>query len=81
VKILIEMAPEHYNGLLNACRDAWLSEYNILKKGVVVRQGNRRQILIPCEKHQAHHLLVVARSLKSPAVEDIRIAIDFPLDN
>jgi hypothetical protein len=75
------MAPEHYDGLLDACRDAWLCEYNTLQKGVVVRQGSQRQVLIPCEKHQAHNLLVVARSLKSPAVEDIRMAIDFPLDN
>ena len=32
MKILIDMSPEHYDGLLNKCIDAW-AEYATLKNG------------------------------------------------
>jgi hypothetical protein len=81
VKILIELAPEHYDGLLNNCRDTRVPEYAILKSGVMVRYAGRRQVEILCETHQARNLLVLARSLQSPAVDDIKRALGFPLDN
>lgn len=80
MKILIEMSPEHYDGFLSKCFDTWLLEYTILKNGVVIRReiegAERRRIAILCEKHQAHNLLVLARSLQPPVVEDIRKALN-----
>jgi hypothetical protein len=82
VKILIEMVPEHYDGLLTKCHDAWLAEYATLKRGVItsraVEGAQRRMIAILCETHQARNLLVIARSLNSPAVEDIKRALGYP---
>ena len=80
MKILIDMSTEHYNGLLNKCIDTWPAEYVTLKNGVVIRRQidgvERRRIAILCEKHQAHNLLILARSLQPPVVEVIRKALD-----
>jgi hypothetical protein len=82
VKILIEMLPEHYDGLLTKCRDTWLAEYATLKRGVITSRcvdgAQRQEIAILCETHQARNLLVIARSLNSPAVEDIKKALGYP---
>ena len=78
------MSPEHYNGFLTKCFDTWPLEYAILKNGVVIRRriegAQRRRIALLCEKHQAHNLLILARSLQSPVVEDIRKALDITRD-
>ena len=80
MKILIDMSTEHYDGLLNKCIDTWPAEYVTLKNGVVIRRQlegvERRRIAILCEKHQAHNLLILARSLQPPVVEAIRKALD-----
>ena len=80
MKILIDMSPEHYDGLLNKCIDTWPAEYATLKNGVVIRRqiegAERQRIAILCEKHQAHNLLILARSLQSPVAEVIRKALD-----
>jgi hypothetical protein len=85
VKILIEMAPEHYDGLLTKCRDNRLAEYTALINGVVphrqVAGVQRREIAILCETHQARNLLVIARSLNSPVVEDIKKALGYPREH
>jgi len=39
-----------------------------------------RRIAILCEEHQARNLLALARSLQSPAVEDIEKALAAPRD-
>jgi hypothetical protein len=74
------MSPEHYVGLLNKCIDTWPAEYATLKNGVVIRRqiegAERQRIAIFCEKHQAHNLLILARSLQSPVAEGIRKALD-----
>ena len=80
MKILIDMSTEHYDGLLNKCIDTWPAEYVTLKNGVVIRRQiegvERRWIAILCEKHQAHNLLILARSLQPPVVEVIRKTLD-----
>jgi hypothetical protein len=80
MKILIDMSTEHYNGLLNKCIDTLPAEYVTLKNGVVIRRQiegvERRRIAILCEKHQAHNLLILARSLQATVVEVIRKALD-----
>ena len=80
MKILIDMSTEHYDGLLKKCIDTWPAEYVTLKNGVVIRRQiegvERRRIAILCEKHQAHNLLILARSLQPPVVEVIRKTLD-----
>ena len=80
MKILIDMSTEHYDGLLNKCIDTWPAEYVTLKNGVVIRRQiegvERRRIAILCEKHQAHNLRILGRSLQSPVAEVIRKALD-----
>jgi len=74
------MTPEHYDEFLNKCVDTSLPEYAILKTGVVLHRGvggaERRLIAILCEVHEARKLLVLARTLHSPAAADIRLALD-----
>lgn len=85
MKILIEMSPEHYDGFLTKCRDTWLLEATILRKGVAICQqiegAQQRKIAVLCELHQAHNLLVIARSLKLPVAEEIRKALGIPPDH
>lgn len=77
--ILIEMSSEHYDGLMKGI-DSSLPEYAILKNGVVVSgevgHAVLRRIAILCEAPQARSLLVLARSLNSPAVEDFEKALN-----
>ena len=79
MKILIEMSTEQFNDFLTKCRDTWLLEASILKKGVPILQtieGVRQQrIAILCEEHQAHNLFLVARSLRLPVADDIKKAL------
>ena len=79
MKILIEMSPEHYDGLLEKCAH-WLPEYSILKNGVIVHRQvegkERRMIAILCRELQAYTLLHAARTLYSPAADDIKRALD-----
>jgi hypothetical protein len=81
VKILIEMTPEHYNDLLAKCRNACSKESDILNHETFplrweIAGKKQPRIGILCEKHQAHSLFVLARSLRSPAFEDIKKALD-----
>ena len=79
MKILIEMSTEQYNDFLTKCRDTWLLEAAILKKGVPIlhkSEGAQQQrIAVLCEGHQAHNLLLIARSLNLPVADDIRKAL------
>lgn len=79
MKILIQISPEHYDGS-NKCTDSSPTEYAILKNGVVIRRvvedENRSLVAVLCDQHQAHNMLVLARSLNSPIVEDIQRALD-----
>ena len=74
----------HYNGFLDKGIDPSLPEYAILKNGMVVSGevagAVRRRIAILCKEHQARNLLALARSLQSPAVEDIEKALVAPRD-
>ena len=73
------MSIEQYNDFLTKCRDTWLLEAAILKKGVLIlrkTEGVQQQrMAILCEGHQAHNLLVIARSLRLPVADDIRKAL------
>ena len=80
MKILIEMAPEHYDGLLNGVGAQQRPEYRTLKNGVVVDrqiEGEvRRVVEVVCDESVAQKLLAAAESLRLPAVVDIRKALD-----
>jgi hypothetical protein len=80
VKILIEMAPEHYDGLLNSVGAQQRPEYRTLKNGVVVDrqiEGEvRRVVEVVCDESVAQKLLATAESLRLPVVVDIRKALD-----
>jgi hypothetical protein len=66
VKILIEITPEHYDGLLQTCEES-SPEYAILKNGIVARPQedglDRRKVVIWCEVNQAARLLAAAERL------------------
>jgi len=74
VKIVIQMSPEHYDGLLDRCLDSY-SEYSILKNGVVTHDEvggqDRRAIMILCDKEQAENLLHLATRLYPNAAAEI----------
>jgi hypothetical protein len=76
---MIDMSAEHYNDFLTKCRDTWLLEAAILNKGVAILQKiegvQQPRMAILCEGHQAHNLLVIARSLRLPVAEDIKKAL------
>ena len=76
VKILIEMSTEQFDDFLNKCRDTWLLEASILKKGVPILRKiegvPQQRIAILCEGHQAHNLFIIARSLSLPVADEIR---------
>ena len=63
MKILIEITPEHYDGLLETCEES-SPEYAILKNGIVARPQedglDRRKVVIWCEVGQAARLLAAA---------------------
>ena len=60
---MIEMTPEHYDGLLETCEES-SPEYAILKNGIVAHPQEdgleRRKVVIWCEVSQAARLLAVA---------------------
>jgi hypothetical protein len=74
VKILIEITPEHYDGLLETC-DVSSPEYAILKNGVVARpqedELDRRKIVIWCDVGQAARLLAAAERFDPVAAAQI----------
>jgi hypothetical protein len=74
MKIVIQMSPEHYDGLLDRCLDSY-SEYSILKNGVVTHDEaggkDRRTIMILCDKEQAETLLHLATRLYPNAAPQI----------
>ena len=82
MKILIEMSTEQFDDFLNKCRDTWLLEASILKKGVPILRKiegvPQQRIAILCEGHQAHDLFVIARSLRLPVADEIRKVLPFP---
>ena len=63
MKILIEITPEHYDGLLETCGKS-SPEYVLLKNGIVAQPQedglDRRKIVIWCEVGQAARLLAAA---------------------
>ena len=66
MKILIDMALEHYDGFVAKC-DIASREYSILKNGVVVRdqKSDEQMIAILCERADAVMLLYAAGLLLS----------------
>jgi hypothetical protein len=74
VKILIEIAPEHYDGLLQTC-EVSSPEYAILKNGLVTHPQedglDRQKIVIWCEIGQAARLLAVAEKFDPTAAAQI----------
>jgi len=74
VKILIEITPEHYDGLLETC-EVSSPEYGILKNGVVTRpqedELDRRKIVIWCDVGQAARLLAAAERFDPVAAAQI----------
>jgi hypothetical protein len=79
VKILIEIAPEHYDGLLQTC-ELSSPEYAILKNGVVTRpqedELDRRKIAIWCDVGQAARLLAAAERFDPTAAAQIAKEIE-----
>ena len=79
MKILIEIASEHYDGLLQTCEGS-SPEYTILKNGVVTRPQedglDRRKIVIWCDIGQAARLLAAAERLDPIAAAQIAKEIE-----
>jgi hypothetical protein len=78
VKILIDISPEHYDGLLSQFTDESLI-YTILKNGLVIHHfeaGNEfRTVEILCDKFHARMLLTVAEIFCPEAAAEIEEAI------
>jgi hypothetical protein len=78
VKILIDISPEHYDGLLSQFTDESLI-YTILKNGLVIHHfeaGNEfRTVEILCDKFHARMLLIVAEIFCPEAAAEIEEAI------
>jgi hypothetical protein len=77
-KIIIEMSPEHYDGLLSKVKEGSLA-YSLLKNGIVDSQpqdGNERRVIdILCEPVEARALFRVANEVSPEAAVDIRDSI------
>ena len=74
MKILLEIAPEHYDRLLNGVSEKSLL-YTVLKDGVVTHRtetkSSHRMIEILCEKFHARMLRSLAENLSPQAVPQI----------
>jgi hypothetical protein len=79
VKIRIEIAPEHYDGLLQKC-EASSPEYTILKNSIVTHPQedgrDRRKIVIWCDVGQAARLLAAAERFYPIAAAQIAKEIE-----
>lgn len=79
MKILIEIAPEHYDGLLHTC-EVSSPEYAILKNSVVTHPQedglDRRKIVIWCDVGQAARLLAAAERFDPVAAAQIAKEIE-----
>jgi hypothetical protein len=77
-KIIIEMSPEHYDGLLSKVVVGSLA-YSLLKNGIVDSQpqnGNERRVIdILCEPVEARALLAVANEVWPKAASEITDSI------
>ena len=80
MKILIEMVPDHYDGLLEGCH-GFQDAFSILKNGVVLHSQtsgkDQRSIAILCDEAQAHRLLALAARLYPAAAADIARGVAF----
>lgn len=80
MKILIEMFPDHYDGLLERCH-AFDDACSILKNGVVLHRESagedQRSIAILCDEAQASRLLELATRIYPAAVADIARGVVF----
>jgi hypothetical protein len=80
MKILIEMVPEHYDGLLEGCH-GFHDAYSILKNGVVLHcqtsGKDQRSIAILCDEAQANRLLELATRIYPAAAADIARGVAF----
>jgi hypothetical protein len=84
VKILIEMTPARYEGLLESCGKS-SREYSLLKNGLVLRQEgegvDHRKVAIMCEIADAARLYAAASRLNpttaATIAKDIALARDF----
>jgi hypothetical protein len=78
MKIMIQMSPEHYDGLLSKVPTESVA-YSVLKNGIVESQaegGNERRVIdILCEPTEAEILLGVANELWPKAASEIRDSI------
>ena len=78
MKILLEIAPEHYDRLLSGVSEK-SALYSVLKNGVVIQstqKGTRSKMIeILCEKFHARMLRALAESLSPQAVPQIEKAI------
>ena len=77
MKILIDMALEHYDGFVAKC-DVATREYAILKNGVVIgnQKSDEQIIAILCERADAVMLLYAAGLLYPEAVAAIKAGLD-----
>jgi hypothetical protein len=75
---MIEMSPEHYDGLLSRVPAGSLA-YSVLKNGIVDSRSEggveRRVIDILCDRSEAEILLGVANVVWPKAASDIRDSI------
>ena len=82
MKVLIEMALEHYDRFLEKCDENSCPEFAILKNGTFNRRPNGDRFLrtmqIHCEVAQAKRLLNLAAKLCPDAVPEIQKAIGSP---
>jgi hypothetical protein len=80
MKILIEMVPDHYDGLLEGCH-GFQDAFSILKNGVVLHcqtsGKDQRSIAILCDEAQANRLLELAARLYPAAAADIARGVPF----
>jgi hypothetical protein len=78
MKIMIEMSPEHYDGLLSKVPTQALA-YSVLKNGIVESRpegGNERRIIdILCEPTEAETVLGIASELWPKAALEIKDSI------
>jgi hypothetical protein len=78
MKIMIEMSPEHYDGLLSKVSTQSLA-YSVLKNGIVdsrpERGSVRRVIDILCDPIEAEVLLGVATELWPKAASEIKDSV------
>ena len=73
--ILVRIPIDRYNNFLEKC-ESWRGEFNILKNGVITRDGSeQKQVEIRCNAMHAELLSDLAKSVYPDATLDIEESI------